>query len=273
MHSPARGTLAACVAGEIFLFAALGRQVLAFFQYFGELTLLHWDTWRGLLRGRLNVHETIKQMASIGIGSLPIAALTLAFAGMTLAYHIAHTAQRYGVSNLVGYGVAESIVRELGPVLVAVVVAARSGSAMAAELGTMKVTEQIDALRSMAVSPVNYLVLPRYVAAVILVPALAFIGDVVGVVGGYIMAVMSPYINETQYFSSIPGNTEPWTVTAGLLKAVAFGVVIAIVGCHQGLSCRMASEEVGRATTRSVVYAIMLVYAVDMALTAILYPV
>ena len=273
MDLPHRGTLAARVAGEISLFAALGRQVLAFFQYFGELTLLHWDTWRGLLRGHLDVRETLKQMAEVGIGSLPIAVLTLAFAGMTLAYQIAHTAQRYGIGNLVGYGVAESVVRELGPVLVAIVVAARSGSAMAAELGTMKVTEQIDALRAMAVSPVDYLVLPRFVAAIVLVPSLAFVGDAVGVLGGYVIAVVSPYMNEMQYFPSIAGNTEVWTVIAGLLKAVAFGVVIALVGCHQGIRCRMASEEVGRATTRSVVYAIVLIYAVDMALTAILYPV
>ncbi len=255
------------------MFAAFGRQVLAFFQYFGELTLLHWDTWRGLLRGHFSVRETLKQMAGVGIGSLPIAALTMAFAGMTLAYHIAHTAHRWGVGNMIGYGVAESVVRELGPVLVSIVVAARSGSAMAAELGTMKVTEQVDALRSMAVSPVDYLVVPRYLAAVILVPALAFVGDVVGVLGGYVIAVVSPYINQSQYFPSIASNTEGWTVLAGLLKALAFGVVIAMVGCHQGLSCRMASEEVGRATTRSVVYAIVIIYAVDMALTAILYPV
>lgn len=255
------------------LFAALGSQVLAFFRYFGELTLLHWETWRGLLRGHLNIHETVKQMAFIGIGSLPIAVVTLAFSGMVLAYHTAHIAATYGLGSVVGYGVAESVCRELGPVLVAFVVAARAGSAMAAELGTMKVTEQIDALRSMGVAPVDYLVLPRYLASLFLLPMLAFVGDVVGVLGGYVMAVLSPYINEMQYFPGIPGSLEPWTVIAGLIKAVAFGIVIAIVGCHQGLYCRMASAEVGRATTRSVVYAIMLIYAVDLALTSVLYPV
>jgi phospholipid/cholesterol/gamma-HCH transport system permease protein len=255
------------------LFAALGRQVLAFFRYFGELTLLHWDTWRGLLRGRLNGHETVKQMAFIGIGSLPVAVVTMLFSGMVLAYEIAHTAARYGAGNYLGFGVAESVCRELGPVLVAIVVAARAGSSMAAELGTMKVTEQIDALRAMGVSPVDYLVLPRYVATLVLVPMLAFIGDVVGVLGGYIVCVITPVINQTQYFASIPGNTTPWTVLAGLIKAVVFGIVIVLVGCHQGLSCRMDSEDVGRATTRSVVCAIMLIYAMDLALTAILYPV
>jgi phospholipid/cholesterol/gamma-HCH transport system permease protein len=255
------------------LFAALGLQVLAFFRYFGELALLHLDTWRGLLLGRLSLRETVKQMANIGIGSLPIAVVTMLFSGMVLAYHVAHSASRYGAGGLIGYGVAESVCRELGPVLVAIVVAARSGSAMAAELGTMKVTEQIDALRAMAVHPTEYLVLPRYVAGVILVPILAFIGDVVGVLGGYIMATISPYMNPAQYFTSIPGSVLPWEVIAGLIKAVAFGMVIVIVGCHQGLYCEMASEEVGHATTRSVVYSIMIIYAVDLALTAALYPV
>jgi phospholipid/cholesterol/gamma-HCH transport system permease protein len=254
------------------LFAALGRQVLAFFRYFGELTLLHWDTWRGLLRGRLSAHETVNQMAYIGIGTLPVAAVTMLFSGMVLAYHVAHSAARYGAGNYVGYGVAEAVCRELGPVLVAIVVAARAGSSMAAEIGTMKVTEQIDALRAMGVSPVDYLVAPRYVAALFLVPLLAFVGDVIGVFGGWVMAVISPYINESQYFPSIPGNTTPWTVGAGLIKALVFGILLTIVGCHQGLSCQMDSEDVGRATTRSVVYAIMLIYAVDLALTTILYP-
>lgn len=255
------------------LFGHLGSQVLAFFRYFGELTLLHWHTWKGLLRGHLSLRETVKQMADIGIGSLPIAIVTLVFSGMVLAYHVAHTASRYGAGSILGYGVAESVVRELGPVLVAIVVAARAGSAMAAEIGTMKVTEQVDALRAMAVHPVDYLVAPRYVAGVILLPVLAFVGDVVGVLGGYFMAAISPYINEATYFASIPGNVTPWEVSAGLIKAVVFGMVIALVGCHQGLYCEMASEEVGHATTRSVVYSIMIIYEFDLLLTAVLYPV
>lgn len=255
------------------MFAALGLQVLAFFRYHGELTLLHWHTWGGLLRGRLSLRETAKQMAEVGIGSLPVAMVTLAFTGMVLAYHIAQTAARYGVGSMVGYGVAESVCRELGPVLVSIAVAARSGSAMAAEIGTMKVTEQIDALRAMATDPVDYLVLPRYVACLILVPVLVFMGDVTGVAGGYVMATISPFINEAQYWSSIPGGLTPWVIMAGLIKALAFGILIALVGCHQGLYCEMASEEVGRATTRSVVYSIMLIYAMDLALTAVLYPV
>lgn len=255
------------------MLSALRDRIVPFFEFFGQLSLLHLQVWSFLLRGRIGWKSTVKHMGDVGLGTLPIALITVAFSGAVLAYHIADTASRWGIGGLVGWGVAESISRELGPVLVAIVVAARAGSAMAAELGTMKVTEQIDALRAMAVEPVQYLVIPRYLAGLVMVPILTFFGNIVGVVGGYLMVLASPAINEASYFSSIPGNLEPWTVIAGLLKAVIFGVLVVLIGCHQGLTCRMASEEVGRATTRSVVYSIVLIYAFDLALTAILYPV
>ncbi|MEN6402477.1 MAG: ABC transporter permease, partial [Armatimonadia bacterium] len=162
--------------------------------------------------------------------------------------------------------------RELGPVLTGVVVSARAGSAMAAELGTMKVTEQIDALRALATDPIHYLVVPRLLACLIMVPILTLIGDFIGVMGGYLMAVTSPMINEVTYFTNIPTNLHAWTVVGGILKTFAFAVIIAVVGCHQGLTCRMASEEVGRAVTRTVVYCIMLIYGANLILTAIVYP-
>jgi phospholipid/cholesterol/gamma-HCH transport system permease protein len=143
---------------------------------------------------------------------------------------------------------------------------------MAAEIGTMKVTEQIDALRAMAVSPVVYLVAPRLIACLLMVPALAFIGDVVGVGGGYVMSAFTPSINPVAYLENIPAHLEAWTIVAGIIKAVVFGFIIAIIGCHQGLYCRQASEEVGKATTRSVVYCIMLIYAANLLLTKGLYP-
>ena len=143
---------------------------------------------------------------------------------------------------------------------------------MAAELGTMKVTEQIDALRAMATDPVEYLVLPRFLACLIMVPILVLVGDVLGVVGGYVMAAATPGVNAAAYFANIPGNLKVWIVAGGVIKSVFFGVIIALVGCHQGLTCRMASEEVGRAVTRSVVYCIMLIYAANLLLTAIVYP-
>jgi phospholipid/cholesterol/gamma-HCH transport system permease protein len=143
---------------------------------------------------------------------------------------------------------------------------------MAAELGTMKVTEQIDALRALATDPVEYLVSPRLLASFIMVPILVLMGDTIGVVGGYLMALSVPAMNATAYFANIPSQVHAWTVMGGDLKSVVFAIIIAIVGCHQGLTCRMASEEVGRAVTRSVVYCIMLIYAADLILTTIVYP-
>ncbi len=254
------------------MFTALGRQIIGFLRYFGETTALQFGIWRTLVSRRLEYRTSVRQLAEIGVNSLPIAVVTLLFSGMVIGYHMSVQASKLGVSGVAGWLVAETMCRELGPVLVAFVVAARAGSAMAAELGSMKVTEQIDALRAMATDPVDYLVAPRYVACLVMVPLLVLIGDAVGVTGGYLMAVISPDINQTVFFDSIPGNLESWTVMAGIIKAAVFGVIIAIVGCHQGLTTKMATEEVGRATTRSVVYSIMLIYAANLILTTILYP-
>jgi phospholipid/cholesterol/gamma-HCH transport system permease protein len=254
-----------------FWFPLTGTATL-FFAYVGRLVYLQACVLSLLARGRVEGVLAVAQMAAVGVASLPIATITTLLSGMVIGYHVAAQAGEFGVSPYAGWLVAETMSRELGPVLVAFVVAARSGSAMTAELGTMKATEQIDALRALATDPVEYLVVPRYLGTVVMLPLLAFVGDVVGVMGGYLMAVIAPQINHTQYFSAIPANLEAWTVIAGLLKTVVFGMVIALVTCHEGLSCRPASEEVGRATTRAVVYCIMLVYAADVVLTAILYP-
>jgi len=254
------------------LFTVLGRQIIGFLAYFGETTALQFGIWRTLVGRRLEYRTSMRQLSEIGVNSLPIAVVTLLFSGMVIGYHMSVQASKLGVSGVAGWLVAETMCRELGPVLVAFVVAARAGSAMAAELGSMKVTEQIDALRAMATDPVDYLVAPRYLACLVMVPLLTLIGDTVGVTGGYLMAVISPAINQTVYFDSIPGHLATWTVVAGIIKAAIFGTIIAIVGCHQGLTTKMATEEVGRATTRSVVYSIMLIYAANLILTTVLYP-
>lgn len=254
------------------LATSLGQCLLAFLTFFGEVLILLLHTLGGLLRPRIGKNQTANQMAQIGIESLPIVAVTMIFSGMVLAYHAAQQVGKLGASGLVGWLVAETMTRELGPVLTSIVISARAGSAMAAELGTMKVTEQIDALRAMATDPVDYLVVPRFIACFVMVPILVLIGDTLGVMGGYIMALITPAINENAYFLNIPGNLAPWTVAGGVLKSFTFGIIIVLIGCHQGLNCRMDSEDVGRATTRSVVYCIMLIYAANLLLTAIVYP-
>ncbi len=243
-----------------------------FFAYFGRLVWLHWQVLKLLAARAVDWSLTVGQMAAVGVASLPIVAVTTLLSGMVLGYHVAVQAGQVGVSPYAGWLVAETMSRELGPVLAAFVLAARAGSAMTAELGTMKVTEQIDALRALSTDPIEYLVVPRYLAAVVMLPILTFLGDIVGVLGGYLMALIAPQINHQVYFSAIPSHLEPWTVIAGLLKTVVFGMIVAIVCCYEGLWCRPAAEEVGRATTRAVVYCIMAVYAADVALTGILYP-
>ena len=253
------------------LLASLGRKIIAFFGFFGETALLHMETVRGILWRKVEYRATADQMAHIGVESLPIAAVTMVMSGAVLAYHGAIETSQWGVDQYAGWLVAEMMCRELSPVLVAFVVAARAGSAMTAELGTMKVTEQIDALRALAVSPVNYLVCPRYIACLVMVPILVFLGDVVGVLGGYLMAVTTPFLNAGDYFAFIPGHLQWVTILGGVTKGLFFGMIIAIVSCHQGLNTGMASEEVGKATTRSVVYCIMLVYAADLLLAPLLF--
>ena len=252
--------------------AALGSYVLRGLAFFGETSELHLRTLVHVSRGSIELHPTVAQMANVGVSSLPIVAVTMLFSGMVFALHVADQAATLGASQYVGWAVAETMARELGPALTAIVVAARAGSAMAAELGTMKVTEQIDALRTMATDPVQYLVVPRYLAALTTVPMLVLIADVIGVSGGYIMANLTAEMTASQYFGSIPGNLEQWTVAAGVIKGVFFGIIIAIIGCHQGLYTERASEEVGRATTRAVVYCIMLIYAANLVLSYLLFP-
>lgn len=250
----------------------LPRGAALFLAYLGRLVYLHGYVLSLIARRRVDLRLSVFQMATVGVASLPIATITALLSGMVIGYHFAVQAGQLGVSAYAGWLVAETMSRELGPVLVAFVVAARAGSAMTAELGTMKATEQIDALRALATDPIEYLVVPRYLGAVLMLPLLTFVGDFAGVLGGYVMSVIAPQINARVYFTAIPANLEAWTIIAGLLKTLVFGMVISLVACHEGLSCRPASEEVGRATTRAVVYCIMLIYAADVALTAILYP-
>ena len=225
-----------------------------------------------MVRGGISLSDTIYQMARIGLGSLPVVLLTATMSGMVLAWHLGQQAATIGGQDLVGWAVAEIICRELGPALTAVVLAAQAGSAMAAELGTMKVTEQIDALRAMATSPVEHLVVPRLVAATLVMPALVLLADLFGVAGGYVLGAGLGGLSGARYLDSIQANLAPWLVLAGMGKSVFFGIIIATVGCQQGLSAGFSAEEVGKVTTRAVVYCIVLVYAANLLLTALFFP-
>jgi phospholipid/cholesterol/gamma-HCH transport system permease protein len=241
------------------MFSAVGRWTIAGARFVGGSTLLLAEAGSYLFRGKVRVLLTLRHMAQVGFDSLPIACLTLLFGGMVLSLHTVKLFVRFGASEYVGGMVGVSIARELGPVLTSVVVAARVGSAMAAELGTMKVTEQIDALRSMATSPAQYLVLPRVLATAFALPLLTLYTEACGVVGALVVAAWQG-VAAREFFGSMARFLEPSDFFGGLLKTVVFGAIVALVGCRQGLQASGGAAGVGRATTSSVVISISLIY-------------
>ncbi len=217
------------------------------------------------------LRPVLHQMAHLGADSLPIVLLTMLFTGMVMTVQIAHEFIKYGAQSSVGGVIAIAMGRELAPVLTGVVVAGRVGAAIAAEIGSMKVTEQIDALRVMAVSPVTYLVVPRLLACLVMLPVLVVFGDVIGTVGGYLMATEYAGITHSAFVHSIRVFCVPNDVVGGLIKSMFFGMIIALVGCHKGLTTENGAEGVGKATTGAVVTAIILIFISNYFLSLLLY--
>jgi len=251
--------------------ATFERPIIQILEQIGELSLLLSRTVAHILTGRISMSETIRQMAAIGVNSLPIVLVTIAFSGMVLSLHTAAQLRQLGGDQFVGGLVAISMAREAAPVLASVVVAARAGSAIAAELGTMKVTEQIDALRALAVSPVYYLVVPRFIAAILTLPLIAVFANLAGMLGGWFVAVYGAGINSTIFWNSAE-QMLPWRDLAlGLSKTLVFGAIIALVGCDRGMNASGGAAGVGRATTSAVVLAIVLIYVADYFLSAAMF--
>jgi len=244
-------------------FASRASVVRDFLEWAGSVSLLFFRTVGALLRGRILLGETFRQMKAIGYDSIPITLLTIAFSGMVLALHSANQLKRLGAEGLIGGIVAVSMAREAAPVLTAIVVAARVGSSIAAEIGTMAVTEQVDALRSLGVSPIHYLVVPRFLAGVLMLPVLTIFANAAGIFGGFAVSVWGAGVNQQVFLDSAHSLMQPRDLQLGLLKTFVFGGIIAIVGCNQGLNTQGGAAGVGRATTASVVLSIVLVYVAD----------
>jgi len=248
---------------------ALSSPFVVVLTYLGEILILLGQAVRSARRG-VDARDLTEQMASLGVNSVAIAMLTATTSGAVLALYFAPFLKQYGAEGFTGAVVALAIARELGPVLTGVVVAARAGSAIAAELGTMKVTEQIDALRALAVSPIQYLVVPRVLAAVIMVPLVGALADAGGILGGYLVSQSEGVLGVT-FLNSIKQFLTPADFVKGIIKTVIFGVIIALVGCHQGLATRGGATEVGRATTNAVVLSIVLIYITNFLLTYFMF--
>ncbi|MBV8529963.1 MAG: ABC transporter permease, partial [Candidatus Eremiobacteraeota bacterium] len=226
-----------------------GRATIDFFEYAGGLTLLSAESVGFMVRLRIRVTETISQCALLGVQSLVIVILTSLFTGMVISLESAQQAVAYGFGNVVGGAVAYASVRELGPMLTAVVVAGRVGSAIAAELGSMVVTEQIEALRSMGLEPPRFLVVPRLAALLLMLPLLTVFADVVSILGGMWIAQTYAHISHDAFIASVRQTIDFTDVLKGVLKAFVFAIIIAMVGAYQGLSTRGGAAGVGQSTT------------------------
>lgn len=245
--------------------------MIGFFEGVGELSLLLSRTVACILMGRISLGETLRQMSVIGVNSLPLVLITLAFSGMVLALQTAVQFHKLGGDQFIGGLVAVAMAREAAPVLASVVVAARVGSAIAAELGSMKVTEQIDALRALAVSPVQYLVVPRLLAAILMMPVVTVFANVAGILGGEGVSVYFTHMSTQVFISSVQTWLTWRDVIMGLAKTLVFGGIIALVGCDRGLRTGGGAAGVGRSTTSAVVLAIVLVYVSDYFLSALMF--
>ncbi len=214
--------------------------------------------------------DTIQQADIIGVGSLPIVVLTGFFTGAVLALQTSDTLQRFGSLSLTGQVVALSMVRELGPVLTGLMVAGRNASGMASELGSMRVTEQIDAMRALGTDPTKKLVTPRMVAAVVMLFFLSIISDLLGLMGGFMVSYLLLGLDANQYWTTSYQSLHSEDVWMGGIKPILFGFIIATVGCYYGLSAKGGTQGVGRATTQAVVAASVLILVVDFFVTRLL---
>jgi len=237
-------------------------------QLFGEsLRLLFLSP---LKRSRM-LDRAVHQAMDVGVLAIPITSLITFFVGVIIALQGAYQLKHLGAMQLVANLVSISITRELGPLITAIVVIGRSGSAFAAEIGTMRVTEELDALETMALDPVAFLVVPKFLAMAVMMPCLAVWADLMGVLGGCLFGVISGYFTFGSYAIATHDSLVARDITTGIIKALVFGMIITAVGCHEGFSTGAGAEEVGRSTTSAVVISILLVIVVDLIFTSLFY--
>lgn len=249
----------------------LGKTVLEYVEEMGRIVLLFFSVLRWMFRPPLKSRLIFKQMEFVGNKSIFVVVLTGAFTGMVMALQGYHGFKMFSAESMVGSVVALGMTRELGPVLTALMVTARAGSAMAAELGTMRVTEQIDALYVMAANPIKHLIVPRVIAGVLMLPVLTIISDFMGILGGYFVGVHILHINSGIFIKNITSIVDLNDIYNGLVKAAFFGLILSIVGCYKGFNTRGGAEGVGRATTESVVLSAITILISDYFLTAIMF--
>ena len=244
-----------------------GKRVSELIDQLGEVALLSGRTFRALGKRPYEIRALFYQMESLGVQSTAIVATTSIFIGMVMTIQFAFGLQRFGGVEYIPRVIVLSFLRELGPTLTAIIVGGRIGSGMTAEIGTMKVTEQIDALRSMAADPVKKLVVPKLMATLVMLPALTILGDALGILGGLIVAVLQLDLPASLYWNDVLSSLKIGDVVSGIGKSFFFGYFITMVGCYNGLTTEGGADGVGRATTNTVVLAAILVLISDFFLT------
>jgi len=256
--------------------AQIGGSVTDGLAYLGSLTSLGaraaYYTFIAPFKGKpIRLQQTISQAMQVGVRALPILSLITFFIGLILALQSAYELRKFGAITFVANAVAISMTRELGPLITAIVVIGRSGSAFAAEIGTMRVTEEIDALETMAIHPVDFLVAPKFLAMTIMLPCLTIWANSMGILGGALFGVTQAGFFFGRYIRASLDTLFLRDIVTGLIKSVVFGIAITAVGCHEGLTTGVGAEEVGRSTTRAVVVSIFLVILVDLVFTTLFF--
>ncbi len=239
-------------------------------QALGAYALLLLDVIRDILKHGVNLREVSRQIMLMGVSSIPIVLLTAVFTGMVLALQTAYGLHRFGAKNYVGNLVGLALARELGPVLTAVMVCGRVGAGIAAEIASMVVTEQVDAIRALGGDPIRRLVTPRIVAGTISMPLLTGLAVIIGILGGAIVAVFELGITAHQYYRSYLYAVQIRDVTDGLIKSCGFGLIVASIACFKGLRCRGGTEGVGLTTTAAVVTGSLMVFISNFFFTKLL---
>ena len=249
----------------------VGRETTELLEYVGGVAALGGESASMIARLRIRVAETFNQAYLLGVQSWSIVLLTSMFTGMVISLESAVQAVQYGFATLVGGAVAFGSFRELGPMLSAVVVAGRAGAAIAAELGSMVITEQIEALEALGLSPIRMLVVPRLVAMLIMMPVLTIFADIVSILGGAWLANQVAHIDYETFFLSVRQNTDMSDMLRGLVKSFVFAIIIVLIGCYQGLRTRQGAAGVGISTTGSVVISIILIFITNFLLSYVLF--
>jgi len=252
-------------------FAVIGSSTLAGFRATGHFMRFVFAAVRHTFMPPYYPRLIIEQLLRIGYFSLPVVGMTAVFTGAVLALQIYIGGARFNAESIVPNIVVLGITRELGPVIASLMVAGRVSAAIAAEIGTMRVTEQIDALRTLSTNPFKYLVAPRLIAGVIALPLLVLIADIIGVMGGWLVATQGLGFNSSVYIQNSYDFVELGDVLSGLYKAGVFGFIIAMMGCYQGFNSKGGAQGVGRATTNAVVFASILILAANYLMTSLLF--